>query len=259
MAGDWIKMRHALETDPDVIRVADLVGVDRFAVVGRLHAIWSWADQHSVDGHAVSVTTSFLDSHVSLDGFCDALRRVGWLEGRDWDLTFPNFDRHNGKTAKTRATNAKRKEVSRNGHESVTKMSRSERDKSATREEKRREEKSSSKKKQAKRMFAAEDVTWPTGMETDASSQSLVEWLSYKKSRKEPYASVESVNKLLVMFHNRHGDDAAAAFSEAVDNSIANNWAGCHEPKTDGSRRAQPRALGPSLADQLPITDGSDK
>lgn len=103
MAGDWIKMRHNLETDPDVLRIAESVSVDRFSVVGRLHMIWSWADQHSIDGCAISATTSFLDELVCCAGFCKALRSVGWLDGRDWELSFPNFSRHNGESAKKRA------------------------------------------------------------------------------------------------------------------------------------------------------------
>ena len=103
MAGDWIKMRHNLETDPDVLRIAAHVGVDRFSVDGRLHMIWAWADQHSIDGCAISATTSFLDELVCCAGFCKALRSVGWLDGRDWELSFPNFSKHNGETAKKRA------------------------------------------------------------------------------------------------------------------------------------------------------------
>jgi len=134
MAGDWIKMRHNLETDPDVLRIAEHVGVDRFSVVGRLHMIWSWADQHSVDGCAISATTSFLDELVCCANFCEALRKVGWLAGRDWDLRFPNFDRHNGETAKKRASAQKTMQKKRSA--SATNVAQD------AQPEKRREEKS---------------------------------------------------------------------------------------------------------------------
>ena len=45
-------------------------------------------------------------------GFADALEEVGWLSADD-ELTLPNFDRHNGKTAKTRAQTKNRVEVLR--------------------------------------------------------------------------------------------------------------------------------------------------
>jgi hypothetical protein len=38
---------------------------------------------------------------------------VGWLEGRDGDLSFPHFDRHNGQTAKKRALTKNRVEKTR--------------------------------------------------------------------------------------------------------------------------------------------------
>lgn len=134
MAGDWIKMRHNLEADPDVLRIAEIVGVDRFSVVGRLHTIWTWADQHSVDGCAVRATTSFLDEMVCCANFSDALRAVGWLAGRDWDLQFPNFDRHNGESAKKRAQAQRSMQKRRAG--SATNVAQN------AQPEKRREEKS---------------------------------------------------------------------------------------------------------------------
>jgi hypothetical protein len=66
---------------------------------------------------------------------------VGWLEIDESGVTFPNFDRHNGESAKARGLAAERK---RNQRSRVTEedgqMSRSERDTSVTREEKRRED-----------------------------------------------------------------------------------------------------------------------
>jgi hypothetical protein len=41
------------------------------------------------------------------------MRKVGWLEGRDGDLSFPHFDRHNGQTAKKRALTKNRVEKTR--------------------------------------------------------------------------------------------------------------------------------------------------
>lgn len=108
MAGDWIKMRVNLDTDPRVIQIACALDIDEIHAVGCLHKLWSWADQHSLKGNALTVTSSFLDRYVRVTGFADALRNVGWLEGRDNALTFPRFAEHNGQTAKTRATTAKR-------------------------------------------------------------------------------------------------------------------------------------------------------
>ena len=103
MAGDWIKMRCNLDTDPAVFQMAAALGMDELAVVGRLWKVWTWADQHVTDCHAISVTCSVLDRITTTPGFAEAMRKVGWLEGRDCALSFPRFDRHNGQTAKNRA------------------------------------------------------------------------------------------------------------------------------------------------------------
>lgn len=110
---DWIKMRCNLGTDPDVIAMAAKLDLDEFAVVGRLHAVWSWLDAHSDDGKNVPVTSGFLDRLTSCAGFSEALRAVGWLSGRDASLSFPGYAAHNGETAKARASAAKRQEKSR--------------------------------------------------------------------------------------------------------------------------------------------------
>lgn len=113
MAGDWIKMRSNLGTDPDVVDIAARVSLDEFGVVGRLQALWAWADQHSRDGILPRATSAFVDRLTACPGFAEALRQVGWLEGRDSALRLPNWDRHNGNSAKTRALEAKKKQRQR--------------------------------------------------------------------------------------------------------------------------------------------------
>lgn len=141
MAGDWIKMRNDLAEDPAVIGIAARLGMDEFAVVGRLHHLWGWADRQSRDGHAANVTSAWLDRYVQCDGFASAMATVGWLVIGEDGITIPKFDRHNGKSAKTRALATGRKQKQREKvTPEVTPMSRSERDESVTREEKRREE-----------------------------------------------------------------------------------------------------------------------
>lgn len=108
MANDWIKMRCMLDTDPAVYEMAATLKMGELDVVGRLWKVWSWADQHSVNGNAVSVTGVTLDRLTSTPGFAEAMRKVGWLSGRDHALTFPHFDRHNGQTAKSRGLTANR-------------------------------------------------------------------------------------------------------------------------------------------------------
>ena len=136
MAGDWLKIQHALPDKPEVVQMAKILGIDQDAVTGKLLRLWIWADQQSVNGDALSVTESFLDRHVFQTGFASALRTVGWLEGEELSLTLPNFGRHNGKTAKSRALTKDRMEALRSDrHKKHTGASPEKR-----REEKRREE-----------------------------------------------------------------------------------------------------------------------
>lgn len=124
MAGDWIKMRVALPEDPAVIGIAEATGLDEFGVVGRLHRVWSWADQQSRDGNAACVTEKWLDRYVVRDGFAKAMIAAGWLLVTPGGVSFPNFDRHNGKSAKNRALTQDRQVTHRSrkrNAESVTK------------------------------------------------------------------------------------------------------------------------------------------
>lgn len=90
---------------------------DRDAVVGKLVRVWCWADQNSIDGTSVTVSEAFLDDIARLRGFASAMRAVGWLAGVDGALSFPHFARHNGSSAKLRATETRRKQVQREGRE----------------------------------------------------------------------------------------------------------------------------------------------
>lgn len=145
MAGDWIKMTHTLPDKPEVLAIAQQLGITRFEVVGRLHIIWRWFDTQTKNGHASSVTgvtlatCLFGDEHGTR--FVNSLKNVGWLIEDESGISVPNFDYHISESAKTRGLAGNRKQKQRNNKaKEVTEMSRSERDKSVTREEKRREE-----------------------------------------------------------------------------------------------------------------------
>jgi hypothetical protein len=155
MAGDWIKLEVTTSDKPEVWQIAESLGIDPDAVVGKLIRVWAWFDQQTLDGNAggnatsvtggngVSVTKSatmaLLDRKVGVTGFCAAMISVGWMLDDGDALTLPNFDRHNGKTAKTRALTAKRvfehKKKSNAGANAPVTVA------ALPREEKRREEK----------------------------------------------------------------------------------------------------------------------
>ena len=146
-SGEWIKVRTDLAQDPAVIQLAaTLEGVvDEDHAVGKLHKLWSWADRQSRDGHAVGVTFEWVNRYVSVTNFAQTLEKVGWLGHLDHPeggIYFPNWDQHNGKSAKKRAQDRQRTrnkrerdkeldETQQSGND-VTKVSRNQRDNSVT-------------------------------------------------------------------------------------------------------------------------------
>jgi hypothetical protein len=132
MAGDWIKFDTSTSDKPEVWAIASQLSIDPDAVVGKLLRVWAWFDEQTengkargnADGNAISVTTSvtpsvtkaLLDRRVGVTGFCDAMIQSGWMSEDDGALGIPNFDRHNGKTAKSRCLTAKRVANHKAGH-----------------------------------------------------------------------------------------------------------------------------------------------
>lgn len=141
MAGDWIKLEHATIDKPEVVRIAETLGIDQDAAFGKCCRLWVWIDQQSANGNAISVTKTFLDRLTYAPGFADALLAVGWMSETADGFAIPNFDRHNGKTAKKRAQTNRRVAEKRKGNaESVTSVTQPALQKALP--EKRREEKS---------------------------------------------------------------------------------------------------------------------
>jgi hypothetical protein len=103
MASDWIKMRVDLSEVEEVVYLSTLLKMEVFAVIGRLHKLWSWVDKNSLNGNALRVTHTWINDYVACKNFAENLKNVGWLKGKDGNISFPNFDRHNGSTAKKRA------------------------------------------------------------------------------------------------------------------------------------------------------------
>ncbi|MGV0128869.1 hypothetical protein [Burkholderia gladioli] len=133
MAGDWIKMRSDLFTHPKVVRISSALQADRLKTVGGLMSVWCLFDAHSEDGRLEGYTFETVDELIGWRGFSRAMNSVGWLDEDSEGLVLPDFDTHNGQSAKRRAQDTDRKRAGR--------LSASEADKNGTREEKRREEK----------------------------------------------------------------------------------------------------------------------
>ena len=104
----WIKLETHIFDKIEVFQIAQELGIDPDAVVGKCCRIWAWFDVNTTNGITKSVTTALLDRYCGVDGFSKAMINVGWMAINKEDLYLPNYDRHNSQTAKDRALNAKR-------------------------------------------------------------------------------------------------------------------------------------------------------
>jgi len=110
----WIKIEDNTPDKPEVVAMAARLRMkDPDTVTGKLVRLWAWANRNSVDGHQISITRAFIDRLTACKGFAAAMEAVGWLEGKDGLLSFPGFDRHNGDSAKKRASETRKKQGQR--------------------------------------------------------------------------------------------------------------------------------------------------
>lgn len=102
-------MRTNLWDDPRVAAVCDRLEVSEATAVGALYRLWAIADEHSEDGTLPAITAASLDRKVGVKGFAEAVAGVGWLAINDGFIVIERFEEHNGKSAKKRSLDARRK------------------------------------------------------------------------------------------------------------------------------------------------------
>jgi hypothetical protein len=231
MAGDWIKIEHGLPMKPEVMRMADILGIDEMAVVGHLVCFWCWVDQNlSRECPVVIGTKRGLDRAAQRDGFVDAMLAVGWLDMEgDGKWSVPNYEHHLSKSAKSRALDSRKKKVTRSaGHLSATcpdargtKLGQA-RDKIGTREEKRREDNS----------HAERVAGW---WDDQAFSTVWARWGSHLYSLGKPMTDVSAESQLMQL--DRVSDNLADRIA-IVEHSLQK---GARNLIIDGGHRTAPQ------------------
>lgn len=133
-------MTKSLKRNPKVRTMKNLLKLRNMQeMIGYLFDLWSWADDFSETGELFGISEQDLDDEIGLPGFADALRKVGWLEGRNASLSLPNYAEHNGQSAKRRCQESKRiSELRKSNSSDAEKCTHAMRTKSVP--EKRREE-----------------------------------------------------------------------------------------------------------------------
>lgn len=136
---DWIKINTALPRSPKVVRLASLMGVSEREALGLALEWFCWLDSATADGstglHADEIDRVFTCHATCVTGvsrFCDALAQIGWIfEDENGIICASDFDQHNGESAKKRAQATKRQNAKRAKERhanSVTGVSRKQRD-----------------------------------------------------------------------------------------------------------------------------------
>jgi hypothetical protein len=116
MAGDWIKFEVATLDKPEVRQMARVLGVKHGEALELLLRFWVWIDANSVDGHVDGLVEQDVDDLLHCNGFCGAMKLIGWLsvDNSTNTISIPNADRHTTESAKKRALSSKRQREWRN-------------------------------------------------------------------------------------------------------------------------------------------------
>jgi len=245
MAGEWIKIEHVMPDKPEIDELARALKIDHDAVVGKLVRLWIWADQQTIDGKAVKVSDSFLDRLTNCPGFAGGLLQVGWLASRNGRLSLPNFDRHNGQTAKSRALTKDRVKRHRNDP-SVT---------SAHERESEKENSGSSNNPSTERSAAKPPSrARSSGVYTDISPEVLRDhrllekWFDHERRRRDGWVKSESdwVNVKAAAAKALSAEDVAdpvALFKWLVKNRMWGNLSDANDDLAAAWRRDLERGL----------------
>lgn len=233
----WIKMSVHLRTHPKVVRMASALRADRLRVVGGLWAVWCIFDAHTEDGLLEGYTLQAIDDDLGWKGFAAAMQSIGWLEERDDGLVAPDYDEHNGPSAKRRASETKRKAESRvesgdvrtkaeliaDGKQTESgQMSASDADTKRSREEKRREEKK--KDPPATRVPPAEagekDLKAKDLEAEGVGAEFARDWLRIRRAKKAPLTPTawDAIK--------REAATAGMTPAQAVKIAAESNWQG---------------------------------
>ena len=214
MAADWIKMRTDLQTHPKIVRILSATSTDKFRVIGGLHAVWTVFDTHSTDGVLRGYTPELLDHVIGWDGFSRAMEAVGWLlfDGLE-TLSLPEFETHNGQSAKRRAEDQKRKKSSR---QNVRILSAKDADKNRTREEIEIEKNKEQKQKQP----SATPTTLPALPEWVPGEA----WAGFVAMRKHERHSLTPRAAKLVLSELGRLRDAGQDPGAVLDQSTRQGW-----------------------------------
>ena len=280
---NWIKLRTGLINHPKVVRMAfTLFPMEQHrlsVVIGGLVQVWSMADMHADGEKLPGMSLETLDLLVGISGFAQAMVEVGWLEEGEKSLNLPNYQEHNGSTAKRRAVDQKQRKlvrkmsadypqdvgkVSASCRQSVGKESdtittdvgilsakcrqsvgsESDKIRSRERERVREEENTENTKDTPPPLKAVREKFSPESADLPFGSEDFVRswasWCRHRSEIKKPLTPQATTEQLAKL--RDMGESRAIA---AIRHSVAGGWQGIFEPDgfRGGGSFAKPTAL----------------
>lgn len=235
----WIKIRTDLRNHPKVVRMASALKADRLRVLGGLQVVWGTFDTHSADGLLEGYTLAAIDEDLGWKGFGAAMHAVRWLEEVEDGLIVPEFDTHNGASAKKRAQDTKLKQTNRaadkdangswnaTGHLSGTHPDKNttdagpEADNSRTRV--REDKKNPTGSKGAARRFDPSALVLPPWLDPE----DWYRWCRDRAARKKPVTEEGAKSQLRKLDELRAQGHSPAS---VIDHSIAGGYQGLFAP-----------------------------
>jgi hypothetical protein len=269
MAGDWIKMRSALLSNPKVHTIARLVGECRDAsrvlttgascppcevlsrnalrnvTVTALLLVWSSANEHTSDGVMRCCDLVDIDEIAGIPSFGEAMEHVGWAlhDVEKAAIILPNFTEWNTPAKdRTAAERQRRFREKRNG-----KVTRDSNGRVRGREEVEEEEDPplSPKGKEVEEKVDAvpkkeDPVTFPAEVADVCQA-----WIEYKRQANKKYKPM-GLKKLVTQVENAVRLHGAESVRQAMEQAMANNyqgWTFC-VGKPGGNGSAKPVTFG---------------
>lgn len=241
MAGDWIKMRTSLLTNPRVNGIARILEEDRevsralstgfsgymseivtrnvmrHVTVSSLLIVWGAANEHTRDGVFRNADLSDIDDMVGIPGFGEAMVAVGWASYDDESstVTLPNFSEYNT-SGRDRTANAKTAAERQREYRERKKSQESDVARDVTRDvtsdvtSNRREEKS----REDKDKGTASAMPTPDGVSVET-------WQAFLKVRKAKRAPM---SELALAGIQREADAAGWTLEAALTECVTRGW-----------------------------------
>ena len=240
MAIPWIKIETSLPRKPEVMRLAELLDIDEFAVVGHLVCFWSWVDENvSPECPTVSGTIRGLDRVAGRDGFTTAMIEVGWLVLQDGKVSIPHLEYHLSQGAKTRAFEQRKKAEQRKKGQTSGKCP----DKSGTESgQKQGPEEIREEEIEKEAAGGVLKIQFPKHLNTPEARKAAEEWFDYLERSGLEARSPRGDERSMEHWWQNTGDDFPDSQSmvRAVSFSIAGNFLNLNAKRGTGKKTASP-------------------